>query len=144
MGVGDAIEQAIEQRGAAALEVAITGAVPAFGQNHVGAVLPFINQLRNHRHRVLQVNVHGHHGVTAGVLQAGEQGRLLAKVTREVDQHHVAVGQGDGAGDLGRAIAAAIVDEHDFDEVGLQRGFLPHRLVKPPDGLLFVEHWHDQ
>ena len=94
--------------------------------------------------RVLQVHVHRDHRISGGIFEPGEQRGFFAEVTREVDQHHAAIGQGDSPGMLGGAVGTAVVDKHDLKRLLVQRGLLPHAAVKHAQRLLLVIHRHHQ
>ncbi|MNF71271.1 hypothetical protein D3C84_532170 [compost metagenome] len=143
-GVRDTVQHVVEQRRAVALEVTVGGSVAAFGEHHVRALLPLVNQQRNDADRVLQVDVHGDHRIARSVFQAGEQRRFLAEVARKVDQQHILVDLRQGLDLLGRPVGAAIVDEYDLDLVAAQPQLALHRLIKQADRLLFVEDRNDQ
>ncbi|MNK78084.1 hypothetical protein D3C87_977030 [compost metagenome] len=132
-GVGDAIEHMVENRRAVAPEVAVGGPVATFGEDHVGTLLPLLDQQRNDVDRVLQVDIHGNHGIAAGVLQAGKQCRFLAEVAREIDQHDLIIRLRQCRSLFGRAVGAAIVDEHDLDFGAAQLQLPSHRLIKQVD-----------
>ncbi|MNF83679.1 hypothetical protein D3C84_660060 [compost metagenome] len=142
--VRNAVEHMVENRRAVASEVTVGGSTATLGQHHIGTLLPLFDQLRDDADRVLQVDVHRDHRIAAGILQAGEQCRLLAEVARKVDQQHLVVRLRQGRCLLSGAVGTAIVDEHNFDFDIAQFQLTAHGLIKQVDRLLFIEYRDDQ
>ncbi|MNY30555.1 hypothetical protein D3C86_1646680 [compost metagenome] len=102
------------------------------------------NQPRDDADRILQVDIHRDHRIAAGIFQAGEQCRLFAEITREVDQQYLVIGLRQRLDLLGRAVGTAIVDEHDLELDLFQLQLTPHRLIKQVDRLFLIEYRDDQ
>ncbi len=127
-----------------AFQITVTVAISAFGEHHVSALLPLGNQPRDDADRILQVHVHGDHRIAGGVFQPGKQRRLLAEVTREVDQQYLFIDLCQRLGLLSCPIGAAIVDEHDLDFTRVKFQFAAHCLIEQSDRLLFIEYRDNQ
>ena len=63
---------------------------------------------------MLTVAVDEQDGVEAGVIEAGEQRRLLAEVARQRDDLHIERCRRQAAGDCESVIATAVVDVDHF------------------------------
>jgi hypothetical protein len=72
------------------------------------------------------------------VLEPGRDRRLVAEVARQVDHLHARVGLGEAVEQLGRAVAARVVHEHELEALAAERR--PHAVVEDLNGLLLVEH----
>jgi hypothetical protein len=95
----------------------------------------------------LQVGVHHHHGLPAGVVQAGGDGHLVPEVAGQ-GQHAVArLAGGQLAEEGGRFVARAVVDEHHLPGLP-HRGDSGQQRAQPPvqlrDHRLLVEDGDDQ
>jgi hypothetical protein len=134
----------IEERCAVAFQITVTVTISAFGEHHIGALLPLGNQLRDDADRILQVHVHGDHCIAGGVFQAGKQRRFLAEIAREVDQQHLFIDLCQRLGLLSRPVSTAVVDEHDLDLTRVKFQFATHRLMEQTDRLLFIEYRNNQ
>ena len=75
------------------------------------------DQRLDQRRRVLAVAVHEQHGAEAGMIEAGEQRRLLAEIARQRDDLDIEAVGGEPARDGERGVAAAVVD---IDHLGRQ------------------------
>ena len=79
------------------------------------ALAPFRDHLHEQFGRVLQVDIHRHHGIARGVLQPGGKSRLLTEIAAEVDHPNLQAGillaQHHGEA----VIRAAIIDEDEFE-----------------------------
>ena len=86
------------------------------GVDHVVAVIePARDQRLDQIGRMLAVAVHEQHGAEPGMIEAGEQRRLLAEIARQrddldVERHR----RGSACGDLAGVVAAAVVDVDDL------------------------------
>ena len=107
----------------------------------VGAAAPLADHLPDQLRRILQVSVDHHDDITGRVLEARRQRRLVSEVARQVNHAHARVLVGELIEDLGAAIGAAVVDEHELEViVGSRRaGALNERL----DELLRVVYGRD-
>ncbi|CCC97173.1 protein of unknown function [Azospirillum baldaniorum] len=104
------VEDPVEGAGERPVLQALPHPRVAHGDDHVVALAPFGEELRQQLRRVLQVGVHRHHGVAGGVAQAGRQGQFLAEVARQVDHLDPRVGVVDVQQAVERVVAAAVVD----------------------------------
>ncbi len=100
----------------------------------IAAVEPMADQGFDQRRRVLAVAVHEQHGVEAGMVEAGEEGRFLAEVARQRHDLDVQRARGQALRDRQGLVAAAVVDINhlageraggaqltgDVDELGMQ------------------------
>jgi len=59
--------------------------VEAARHHDLGAALPFLDELRGHFRRMLEVAVHHHDGAPARMAQPGTQCRLMAEIAGERD-----------------------------------------------------------
>ena len=81
------------------------------GVDHVVAVIePVADQRLDQRRRMLAVAVDEQHGAEPGVIEAGEQRRLLAEIARQRHDLHIERRGRQRAGDRKRIVAAAVVD----------------------------------
>ena len=96
---------------------------------------------------MLAVAVHEQHGAEAGMIEAGEQRRLLAEIARQRDDLDVERHRRQAIGDCAGGVAAAVVDIDHF-------GGEPARVLEPARDLGdppvqrgqavgLVEHRHD-
>ena len=60
----------------------LLGPAASLGPNHLAALFPALDHLRNDLRRILQVAVHEHDSVGLGVCQPRRQGRLMAEIPR--------------------------------------------------------------
>ena len=63
---------------------------------------------------MLTVAVHEQHGAEPGMIEAGEQGGLLAEIARQCDHLDIERIGDERMGDSAGAIGAAVVDINDF------------------------------
>ena len=113
----DGIEQARER----ALQQRVLAAQPA-REHQVGAGRARgLDERRQRRRVVLQVARHDHRVVGVDVIEAGRDGHVLAVVADELQPPHARVGGGQRLDHRPRAIAAAVVDEHELPVVGERR-----------------------
>src|SRR5690606_6678503 len=82
--------------------------------NHLGALLPLLQQLGNDGSRMLQIGVHGDHDLALRRSEAGEQRGLLAEVAAEPDALDPRVLGREPSDDLEGAISTAIIDDDDL------------------------------
>ncbi len=82
--------------------------------DHVMAVAPARDELRQHRGRILEVRIHRHHRIAARVAKTDHERGLLAGVAHEPDQAQVAMRVHERSPGRGSAIAGAVIDQ---DEV---------------------------
>ena len=115
--LGELVEQLVEPRGGGELEGGLALALLAHRVDDVGALAPLGDHVGDQLRRVLQVGVDHRDDVADGVLEAGGQRGLVAEVARQVDDAHARVGGGDPVEQLGRAVGAAVVDEHQLELV---------------------------
>ena len=95
---------------------------------------------------MLAVAVHEQHGAEPGMIEAGEQGGLLAEIARQRDDLDVERIGGKRIGDLVGGVRAAVVDIDDFGAqaaLGLERArHVGDALVQGGEALGLVEHGH--
>ncbi len=120
--LGELVEQLVEPRGGGELEGGLALALLAHRVDDVGALAPLGDHLGDQLRRVLQVGVDHRDDVADRVLQAGGERGLVAEVARQVDDAHARVGRGHAVEQLGRAVGAAVVDEHQLELVVGDRG----------------------
>ena len=82
--VGDAADQAVEERGRPELEPSFALALGAHGVGDVVALAPLLDHPQHHFGRVLQVGVHDDHRIAVGKVHAGGDRDLMAKIAAEV------------------------------------------------------------
>jgi uncharacterized protein (DUF934 family) len=104
------LKQLVKPRGRRELEGRLAFALLAHRVDHVGALAPLGDHVRDQLRRVLQVGVDHRHHVAHSVLQASRQGGLVAEVARQVDHPHAAVARGDLIEQPRRVVAGAVVD----------------------------------
>ena len=90
--------------------------------DHVAARSPVVEHRGDQLRGILEVGVEHHHGVAAGVVQAGRERGLVAEVARQVDDAHPRVALGQPLEHRRRAVAGAVVDQHQLERKSLQRG----------------------
>jgi len=113
-GLANAVDDFVVEDGAESFEEGVSGGVVAHAYYHVTARLPLFDKLWDECGWVLQVGVHGHHGVAVGEAVACGGGGFFAEVAREIDDFHVALVLffqcfGNPEGVVGTAV---IHDEH--------------------------------
>ena len=84
----------------------------------VAVIEPIADELLDQRRRMLSVAVHEQHGAEAGVIEAGEQRRLLAEIARQRDDLDVETVGREFARSGERRVAAAVVDIDDLGRRG--------------------------
>ncbi len=87
----------------------------AFGADRVDDVValpPEVDELAEHLGRILQVAVHDDDAPSARVLDASADRRLVAEIAAEVQDDNIRVARLDGVEQGRRAVAAAVIDEH--------------------------------
>ena len=112
--LADAVQQAVEQARGGALDGGLAVAHPARGIDHVVALAPARDHLRDQFRRVLQVGVDRHHGGAGGMIQAGGERHLLAEVARQVDDLDAGLARVPVQQALEGVVAAAVVDADDL------------------------------
>ena len=132
---------------AGAAQPGLVLAVGLGGIDHVVAVIePARDQRVDQAGRMLAVAVHEQHGAEPGMVEAGEQSGLLAEIARQRDHLDVERIGDERTGDLGGAVAAAVVDIDDFGrEIALDLEPARHlgdALVQGGKPLGLVEHRH--
>ena len=112
--VAQPIMGAVIKVGGEPLGQAVALAIVAHAIDDVIALAPFGDHRDQGFGRVLQVDVHRHHGAPADMIEPGRQRGFLAEIARQRDRADARVG-GVGIADFGqRAVGAAVVDEQDF------------------------------
>ena len=128
----------------------LVGAMRLGGIDHVIAVIePVADQRFDQRRRMLAVAVDEQNRAEPGVIEAGEQRRLLAEIARQRDHLHVEPGRRQGAGDGERVVAAAVVDiDHFAGQRALggesSRDFDEPRVQARERGRFVVKRHHDR
>jgi len=107
-------EDPIEHRGGRALERPDVHGILAVGEHDERARLPLSHQLRDQRRRVLQIGVHGHDRPARGVLESGQNGRLLTEAPRQTDSVDSPVVARDSADGRPGPVGASVIDEHEL------------------------------
>ncbi len=107
-------QQAIKTFRRPALEPSQSRIILTDGQDYVEAIFPLFQKLGNQGRRMLQIRVHHDHGVPAGMLQTGGQGRLMAEITAKRKKSNPPVARCQGANYQQRSIPRAIVHINDF------------------------------
>ena len=118
------------------------------GIDHVVAVIaPVMDQRLDQRRRMLSIAVDEQHRAEPGVIEAGEQRRLLAEIARQRDQLNIERRGRQLVSDGKRIVAAAIVDiDHFAGEpvLGIERArHLGERGMEPRQRRRFVMHGND-
>src|SRR5262249_26377492 len=116
--------------------------------DHVIAVVePMRDELFNECRWMLPVTVHEQHGPQAGMIEAGEQRRLLAEITRERDDLNIQIVGWKRTRGRERGIGAAVVH---IDHLGGKvacclecAGDLDNASVKRRETVCLVEQRHD-
>ena len=81
----------------------------------VAIIEPARDQRLDQARRMLAVAVHEQHGAEAGMIEAGEQGRLLAEIARQRDDLDVErIGRQSELAIVAGRVAAAVIDIDDF------------------------------
>ena len=96
---------------------------------------------------MLAVAVHEQHGAEPGMVETGEQGRLLAEIARQRDHLDIERIGRQRIGDTVGGIGAAVIDINDFGaQVALDLEPARHfgnALVQGGEALGLVEYRHD-
>ena len=110
------VDQRVEPVHANAAQARLVLAMRLGGVDDVVAVIePVRDQRLDQAGRMLAVAVDEQHGAEPGVIEAGEQGRLLAEIARQRDDLDVERPGRQRAGDAAGCVAAAVVDIDDFE-----------------------------
>ncbi len=83
-------------------------------RHHLGAVAPGRDQLRDQFRRMLEIGIHHDHRAAARMAQARAQRLLMAEIAGEGEIADRGIGGGRGADRRQRAVARAVIDEHDL------------------------------
>ena len=142
---GEGVEEAVEAAGGEALHRGVGAAIdPDAVDGVVVTCLPQLDELQDEGGGILQIHVHGNHGIALGLMQACGHGRFLAEVAGQVDQGHAGIA-GNGLFDhFTGAVAAAVIDEHDFKPVFEGSQFGIYRADEGVYALFLVVNGHDQ
>ena len=97
--------------------------------------------MRDQLGRVLEVGVEHHDRVAAGVVESGGQRRLVPEVARQEDDPHAGIVVGEPLERRRRAVARAVVDEHELELQPLERR--AHPRVELVDRRLLVVDGRD-
>ena len=111
---GQPPQQPIEQGGGGCLERGFPGAGAALAVDHVMARVHQGHHVAEQRRRILQVRIDRQHAIAAAEGQAGGQGLLVAKISRQVDRDHMRVPRSELLDQRERVVLRSIVDEHDL------------------------------
>ena len=111
VGVGNEIDDVVGPSGDLHLDLGLAGAAEPRGVDHVGALAPFLDHLRNEFRRVLQIGVQADGGRTARVGKAGEDARRRTAAAARVDDLDSSIFHGERAQHAERTVVRAIVDE---------------------------------
>ena len=109
--IADPIDQTIEKAGRDAFKPAFAGPGSAFHQHDIGPFAPFGKHVGNQFGGILKVCIHKHHGLAAGVLQAGRDCRLLAEVSGQLQDTDFWLPLPGGHQNGDRIIPTAVVDK---------------------------------
>ena len=127
--IGEPAEAAVEEIEAEATEAAFL-ARAADGEDDLGALAPFGEELGDVLGRILQIGVHGDDGVGGrGGGEAGFERGLVAEIAGELDEFEAGILVMDGGDDVAGAVAAAVVDE---DDGPVDRGLFGEDEAEPP------------
>ncbi len=142
---GEGVEETVEAAGGQALHGGVGAAIhPDAVDGVIVTGLPQLDEFEDEGRGILQIHVHGHDGITLGMVQTGGHGRLLAEVAGQVDQGDAGIA-GDGLLDhVAGAVAAAVVDEHDLKPVFEGGQFVVYRADEGVYALFLVINGHDQ
>ena len=88
----------------------------------VAVIEPMADERLDQRRRMLAVAVHEQDRAEAGMIEAGEQRRLLAEIARERDDLDIERIGGEFARGGERRVAAAVVDIDDLGRQAARRG----------------------
>ena len=144
------VDEQIERLHRDAPRKRLVGAMRLGGIDHViAAIEPVADQRFDQRRRMLAVAVDEQNRAEPGMIEAGEQRRLLAEIARQRDHLHVERVRRQGAGDGQRVVAAAVVDIDHFAgqrALGAEsaRDFDEPRVQTRERGRFVVERNHDR
>ena len=130
--IGNAADRAVEDGGGPQLEQRLAATFRAHSVDDLVAGAPLLNQAQDDFGRILHVGVHHDHGIAVGVVKAGTDRHLVAKVAAEVDRLDPRITLAQVKQHRQRAITAAVVDEyhlprltgagHDLDQALIEHG----------------------
>ena len=80
-----------------------------------------VEHRRDQLGRILEVGVEHHDRVAAGVVEPRGQRRLVAEVARQLHDTHARVTVGEALEQHRRAVAGAVVDQHELEPQPLER-----------------------
>src|SRR5262249_16811143 len=105
------VDQRIERLDAEPMQPRLVLAVRLGGVDDIEAAIePMADQRLDQGGRMLAVAVHEQHRAEAGVIEAGEERRLLAEIARERNDLDVEINGGKSARRFEGGVAAAVVD----------------------------------
>ena len=129
-GVGQAIDQPVENLGGPQFESGLTIALRADTVNHFVSFLPFLEEFHDHFRRILQIGIDDDDRVASGVFQTGGNGDLVPEIAGKPDDPDTRVLLLQGAKNGSRRIRASVIhiDQLEKDPGSVED--LPQSLVR--------------
>ena len=113
--IEDAGAKTADGRLAFAGNTAGSGAIPAFLRGASG--VDILEEFREEAGRILTIGIHGGNKIARGVFEAGEESGFFAEVAGEGNVEDAGVMLGEGFHDFEGVVAAAVVNEDEFEIV---------------------------
>jgi len=119
---GHAAEEAVERADREQPRARFAVAALAHGVDHVVALLPAGDELRNQFRRILEVGVDQHDGIAPGRVEPGRERDLMAEVPREPQEAQALVAGRKAPQHVPRAVGRPVVHEQDLVVAEIREG----------------------